>query len=305
MRKLGGNSICKPLSIIFNDCLNEGKFPHECRKANVVAVHKKRNKQSLKNYRSISLLPICSEMFTFFTKKNLISPNQSGFRPGDSCVNQLLAITHEIYKSFEVRGVFFDISKAFDKIWDEGLLLKLNQNGISGNLWKLLRDCLSCRKERVVLKGQHLSWDNVTAGVRQDSSLGSLLFLIYMNDLSNDLSSNCKLFADDASLFSVVNNIHTRATTLSQDLNAVTNWAFQLKMIFNPDLSKQAQEVIFSRKIKKLLHPTLLFNNIPLSNGLFQKHLGLILDIKLNFSEHIKSITKKISKTMGLLRKFH
>ena len=75
-------------------------------------------------------------------------------------------------------------------------------------------------------------------------------------------------------------------------------------MIFNPDLSKQAQEVIFSRKIKKLLHPTLLFNNIPLNNSLFQKYLGLTLDIKLNFSKHIKSTTKKISKTTGLLRKF-
>ena len=75
-------------------------------------------------------------------------------------------------------------------------------------------------------------------------------------------------------------------------------------MIFNPDLSKQAQEVILSRKIKKLLHPTLLFNNIPLSNSLFQKHLGLTLDIKLNVSEHIKSITRKISKTLALLRKF-
>ena len=75
-------------------------------------------------------------------------------------------------------------------------------------------------------------------------------------------------------------------------------------MILNPDLSKQGQEVIFSRKIKKLLHPTLLFNNIPFNNSLFQKHLGLTLDIKLNFSEHTKSITKKIIKTMGLLRKF-
>ena len=75
-------------------------------------------------------------------------------------------------------------------------------------------------------------------------------------------------------------------------------------MIFNPDLSKQAQEVIFSRKIKKLLHPTLLFNNIPLNNSLFQKHLGLTLDIKLNISEHKKSITRKASKTMGLLSKF-
>ena len=118
MIKLCGNSICKPLSIIFNDCLNKGKFPHEWKKANVVPVHKKGNKQSLKNYRPISLLPICSkiferliynEMFTFFTENNLISPNQSGFRPGDSCVNHnYLPLPTSIYKSFdkgfEVRG---------------------------------------------------------------------------------------------------------------------------------------------------------------------------------------------------------
>ena len=104
--------------------------------------------------------------------------------------------------------------------------LKVNQNGISGNLLKILRDFLSCRKQQLVLNGQHSSWDNVTAGVLQGSILGPLLFLIYINDLPNDLSSNCKLFADDTSLFSVVNNIHTSATTLSQDLNAITNWAF-------------------------------------------------------------------------------
>ena len=240
-------------------------------------------------------------MFNFFNENNLISPNQSGFRPGDSCVNQLLAITLEICKSFdegfEVRGVFLDISKAFDKVWHGGLLLKLNQNGISGNLLKPLRDFLCCRKQRVVVNGQHSSWTNVTAGVPQGSSiLGPLLFLIYKNDLSNDLSSNCKLFANDTSHFSVVNNIHKSAITLSQDLNAIKNWAFQWKMFFNPDLIKQAQEVIFSRKITKLLHPTLLFNNIPLSNSLFQKRLGLTLDIKLNFSEHIKSIAKKNKK---------
>ena len=119
MIKLCGKSICKPFSMIFNDCLNTGKFPHEWKKANVVLVHKKGNRQSLKNYWAISLLPICSkifqrliynEMFTFFAENNLISSNQSGFRSGDSCVNQLLAITHEICKSFdeefEVRGVF-------------------------------------------------------------------------------------------------------------------------------------------------------------------------------------------------------
>ena len=129
--------------------------------------------------------------------------------------------------------------------------------------------------------------------VPQGSILEPLLFLIYINDLPNDLSTICKIFVNDTSLFSVINNIHLNATTLSQDLNAITNWAFQWKMIFKPDLSKQAQEVIFSRKIKKLLYPTLLFDNIYLSNSLFQKHLGLTLDRKLNFPEHTKSITKK------------
>ena len=165
----------------------------------------------------------------------MISPNQSGFRSGDSCVNQLLAITHEIYKSFDewfqVRGVFLDISKAFDKVCHEELLLKLNQNGISGNLLKLLRNFLSSQKQRVVLNGQHSSRDNVTAGVPQGSISGPLLLIIYINDLSNNLSSNCKLFAHDTSLFSVVNNIYTSATTLSQDLKTITNWAFQWKMI--------------------------------------------------------------------------
>ena len=103
----------------------------------------------------------------------------------------------------------------------------------------------------------------------------------------------------------MINVIRTSATTLRKDLNSITNWDFQWKMIFNPDLSKQAQQAIFSRKIKKLLHPTLLFNNIPLRKSLFQKHLGLTLDTKLNLSEAIKSITKKISKTMDLLREFH
>ena len=92
---------------------------------------------------------ICNEMFTLFTENNLISPNQSGFRPRDSCINQSLAITHEIYKSFdeefEIRRVFLNISKVFDKVWHEGFLVKLNQNGISANFLKLSRNFLSCR----------------------------------------------------------------------------------------------------------------------------------------------------------------
>ena len=100
----------------------------------------------------------------------------------------------------EVRGVFSDISKAFDKGWHGGLILKLSRDGMSGNLLYLSKDFLKYRKQRVVLNGQNSSWKGITSGVPQGSILGPLLFLIYINDLSDGFSSNCKLFADDMSL---------------------------------------------------------------------------------------------------------
>ena len=119
----------------------------------------KNDKQCVANYRPVSLLPICSKvleriiyntMFTYFIENNLISENQWGFKPSDFYVNQLLAITHEIFSSFdnnhEVRGVFLDISKAFDKVWHEGIIHKLKRNGMSGNLWSLVTDFLRNRK---------------------------------------------------------------------------------------------------------------------------------------------------------------
>ena len=100
-------------------------------------------------------------MFTYFIENNLISENQSGYKPDDSCINQLLAITHEIFSSFddnyEVRGVFLDISKALDKVWHEEIIHNLKRNGISGHLLSLLRDFLRNRKQRVILNGQRSS----------------------------------------------------------------------------------------------------------------------------------------------------
>ena len=144
--------------------------------------------------------------------------------------------------------------------WHESLLFKLKQNGISGNLLNVITDFLYQRKQRVVLNGQHSSWTNVQAGVPQGSILGPLFFLIYINDLSDGLTSNPKLFADDTSLFSVVQNINSTANDLNSDLIKINDWAFQWKMRFNPDPKKQAQEVIFSRKINKIDHPLLYFN---------------------------------------------
>ena len=176
--KICDTSICRPLNSIFQSCLETVKFPIEWKKVKVVPVHKKDDKKISKNYRPISLLPIVGKiferlfygkMFEFFIKNNLISKNQLGFRPGGSCINQLLSITHEIYQSFDdslqVRAVFLDISKAFDKVWHKGLIFKLKQNGISGKTLHIITDFLSFRKQRVTLNGQASPWASIKAGV--------------------------------------------------------------------------------------------------------------------------------------------
>ena len=233
-------------------------------KGNIVPIHKKGDKRMLQNCRPVSLLPICgkilerlmfNEMFDFFIENKLIFPSLSGFKPGDSCINQLLSIIHEIYSSFdeglEVRSIFLNIAKAFDKVWHYGIIFKLTQNGISGNLLNLLRDFLNERKQRVILNGKFSTWKNVSARVPQDSILGPLLFLIHINDLTEDLSTNAKIFADDTSLFSVIHGIQASANNLNKDFERISNWATQWKMNFNPDTTKQAQKVIFSQKVKK------------------------------------------------------
>ena len=163
----------------------------------------KNDKRGINNYRPVSLLPICGKiferilynpLFLYLESNNLLTPHQSGFRPNDSCIYQLLSIIHSIYADFdhnpslEVRGNFLDISKAFDKVWHEGLLYKLESIGISGNLLNLFRSFLNDRYQRVVINGQHSDWAPILAGVAQGSILGSLLFLIYINDLPDNLN---------------------------------------------------------------------------------------------------------------------
>ena len=175
------------------------------------------------NYRTINLY---NEIFSLFIENDLISQNKSDFEPVDTCTNQLLSITLEIFKSFddgwEVRGVFLDISKTFDKVWHEGLLLKLRLKRISGNLLKFMEDFLAIRYHRIVLNWQVSKWAAVKAGVPQGSIYGLLLFLIYNNNLSNELSSNPRLYADDTFLFSVVRDTTLLTNALNNALKLIT-----------------------------------------------------------------------------------
>ena len=181
------------LEIIFQNCLRSGKFNSEWEKTNVVPTFKKGDKQRIKNCRRVSLIILFwgkvferllyNNMFSPFFRKRLISPKQSEFRPGQSCTNQFLSIAHEILSAFDgghkVRGVFLNKSKAFDKLRHEGLLFKLQQNWISRELITLIKDFLSCRKQRVLLNGQHSSWSRCQSGRSSRAYLSGQLLVLY------------------------------------------------------------------------------------------------------------------------------
>ena len=155
----------------------------------------------------------------------------------------MLYLVNEIHKAFEdpksleVRAVFLDISKAFYKVWHDGLILK----------------------QRVVLNVLYSDYSLIESGVPQGSVLGPLLFLIYINDLERNIRSNIKFFADDTMLFSIVKDPVISANDLNYELDIIYQWAHQWKMEFNPDPTKQATEVLFSCKKNSPNHPQLMF----------------------------------------------
>ena len=154
-----------------------------------------------------------------------------------------------------------------------------------------------------MLNGQTSNWKEVFAGVPQGSILGPLLFLVYINDLPDGIQSNVKIFADDTSIFSVMTDNIRDSATLNYDLNLVSKWADRWKMSFNPDPSKQAKEIVFSKKRSTTQLPDLIFNNNIISRVDSHKHLGMILDSKLRFNYHLKEKISIANKGIGTIRR--
>ena len=248
-------SITPPLKIIFDTALKSGIYPDKWKRANVVPVHKKESKNIIKNYRPISLLPISVEkpfekcnynsLYSYLKSNNILSKYQSCFRKGDSCISQLLAITHEIYSNFDIcpsletRGVVLDISKAFDKVWHEGL--KLKSYGINGPLLSLIK----CFWQIDFMLERNASWCSPRLYIR------SFPFLIFINDIHEGIQSNIKLFAGRyINLFSYENNSNNRisaSATLNEDLLLISKRDYSWKTSFNRDPSKQVTEILFSK----------------------------------------------------------
>ena len=181
------------------------------------------------------------DVHSFLLKNILITKFLSGFRPGDSNVNQLISISNDFGKAIddgkEIRIIFCDISKAFDCVWHKGLLYKLKSIGIhvDDTILKWFESYLSNRRQQVLINGETSDTKSKNSGVPQGSILGPMLFLIYINDIVTNISCNIKLFADDTSLYLVVDNEYEAAEQLNKDIESIHQWSQKWLIKFNSD----------------------------------------------------------------------
>ncbi|MEW8546021.1 MAG: reverse transcriptase domain-containing protein, partial [Candidatus Thiodiazotropha sp.] len=197
-------------------------------------------------------------------------------------------------------AVFCDISKAFDRVWHSGLLYKLRAAGVTGDVLAWFENYLSDRRQRVILPSISSDWAFIRAGVPQGSILGPLLFLLYINDIVVDIGSNIRLFADDTSLFIIVENPNVAADCLNTDLNKISRWAATWLVTFNPT---KTEALLFSRKLNKLQHPPLFMQNHQISEVEFHKHLGLFFSNDCTWHHHINYIKEKAWFRINIMRK--
>ena len=209
--------IAKPVHRIFKKSLEEGILPLEWKSAAVSPIHKSGNKNDPANYRPISLTSqLCKVLESLMSDQivrhlennQLIGETQHGFRKGRSCLTNILSFLDKVTSSIDsgssIDVVFLDFAKAFDKVPHQRLLSKLKSHGISGKVFKWIENWLAGRVQSVQVKGINSIWEAVTSGVPQGSGLGPVLFLIYINDLDDDILSWILKFADDTKIFSSV-----------------------------------------------------------------------------------------------------
>ena len=232
---------------------------------------------------------------------NLIYKYQAGFLPNNSTVYQLLEIYHNICINMEEKKntcmVFCDISKAFDRVWHRGLLLKLEAYGIKGPLLQLICNYLSDRQQAVFVNNSLSNFQAVNAGVPQGSVLGPFLFLLYINDIAENLISLSRLFADDTSMSASSHNNDELKETLNQDLSKLIEWSKKWKVKFNPD---KTELVCIGKNMENF---NLRFGDSVILPVDSHKHLGVTFTSSAKWSQHIDNLCKTALKEINGLRK--
>ena len=309
--------LTEPVTSIFRKSLEEGHMPNDWRKASITPIFKKGNRSSPNNYRPVSLTSIlCKVMETLVKKKilehltenDLICKEQHGFTPGRSCCTQLLDTldfwTQTLDDGGNIDAVYTDFKKAFDSVPHRRLMLKLNSLGIKGKVHAWVKDFLSERTQIVTINGETSEEGRVTSGIPQGSVLGPLLFVAYINDLPQHATNEVRIFADDTKLFARSEAPEARAA-LQKDIDSLCKWSNDWLLSFHPQkccvmrLGNNPPEHTYTMTATTNGEETK--HSLNESNA--EKDLGVIIDNKLNFSNHISQATGKANRTLGVLRR--
>ena len=300
------------LSKLFSRSFVECRLPKEWKDALVVPIFKGGEKFSSTNYRPITLLSLVSkslEKIVFHKLNTYLQPfltmSQSGFRRKDSTQKQLVRLVQEWANALDsaeyVGVVFFDMKKAFDRVWHEGLLHKLAAFGVEGRALEWFRSFLTGRRQCVAVGSAVSDIAPLEAGVPQGAILSPLLFLVYMNDIVTATSTSTNLFADDTSTFVCDKSPAALQSRLQTTVCQLEEWFGKWALTVNT--LKSAMLVLTTRR-RAILQFDIRIYDTPISQVLSHKHLGVVLNSHLCWSDHVRYVVGKASKKIGLLRRF-
>ena len=308
--RLCAPGIASSLSELYNRSFRESSVPSAWKEALVVPVHKGGAKSDLSNYRPIALLSVVSKVMEKIVCRRLhsflepvLTAKQSGFKKKDGTQMQLVRLVQEWSSSLDdshlVGVVFFDIKKAFDRVWLPGLLHKLRSVGVRGKALAWFQSYLVGRCQRTTV-GRHLSSTTALhAGVPQGAVLSPLLFSLYMNDVVHCTDADVNLFADDTSVYVTDKSPSGLQARLQAVVHQLASWFDSWALTVNH--RKSAMMVLTTRRSVPSLHISLSGESV--NQVVSHKHLGLTLDCHLKWSQHVSSIITKASRKLGLLRR--
>ena len=307
------DSLAIPVTMLFQKSLSEGKVPDDWRCAHVCPVYKKGSKMQANNYRPVSLTCItCKLMETLVREQvinhlqinNLVTDKQHGFVQGKSCITQLLDVlddwTQALDNGSSVDIIYMDFAKAFDSVPHKRLVSKVQAHGIDGNVLKWITDFLTGRTQKVTVNGATSNTANVTSGIPQGSVLGPVLFVMYINDMPSEVHNPIRLFADDTKIYTVSDTAES-TLSLQEDLENLQNWSNRWLLNFHPEkchvlkLGRKKSDAEYKMNGKN--------GEVILEESVYEKDLGVLIDNKLGFSEHVAHITKKANRIVGIIRR--
>ena len=307
--------ITQILAKIFNKSFEEGTFPDKLKSTIVFPIHKADSKMITSNYRPISILPIISKILeqimykrlTDFTSKfNIISDHQFGFQKKNSTEHAIVDLCSKIVTAIEKLEkpccVFLDFAKAFDTVNHNILLKKLEHYGIRGVALAWIKSYLTNRQQCTQIAHARSKSQSIKCGVPQGSVLGPLLFLVYINDISESTSIvDFHLFADDTSIFYSNKNLKVLEKDVNSALKDISEWLIANKLSLNVTKSKLLLFNISNQKRSEKIN--LHINGAVIEEPEYAKYLGVIIDNKLSWGPHIEYTNKKITKGIGILSK--